>query len=303
MMYVEDQEKPKKGYTIVARGMLMGLAEMVPGVSGGTIAFVTGIYRELITALAAFGSSSIPLLKDWRQFTQHHNLRFLAYLILGIVLGVALLANTLELLLTYFRPIIWAFFGGVVLMSVYVIGRFRHPRALLQWGSVGIGLGLLTVWLPAPTGEVMQIELFFGAIAAMCAWLLPAVSGSYVLLTLGLYIEAIRALANLNWTVIGTMAAGCAVGMLLFSRVLTWLLKRYPESLLSLLTGFMLGSAPALWPWQDDAEADVLNRLLAPEGYRDIMGEPYVIYVSGFFILGAITLWLLSKVKSSQLSI
>ena len=296
-MYLEDKEKPKSLFGILIRGMLMGLAEMVPGVSGGTIAFVTGIYRELITSLAKFGSASLPLLRDWRKFATHHNLRFFAALFAGIALGIALFANTLEQLLTFFRPIVWAYFAGVVLMSVYVIGRYRQPRALLQWAPVGFIIGLLTVWMPAPSGEVMQVELFFGGIAAMCAWLLPAISGSYVLLTLGLYIEVIRALANLNWSVLATMGAGCFVGMLLFSRGLTWLLRHYSESLLSLLTGFMLGSLPSLWPWQDDTEAEILDRLLTTLEYRDFMGDPNVIYVGCFFVAGAFSLWVLSKLK------
>ena len=279
----------------MARGALMGAAETVPGVSSGTIAFVTGIYRELVTALAAFGRASLPMLRDFREFAAHHNLRFLGSLGLGAVIGVLVFANIIDTLLTYFRPVVWSFFAGAIVMSVIVIGRYRRPAMLATWGVLGVLIGVSLLWLPVPSGEVETAQVFVGAMIAVCAWLLPAISGSYVLLILGLYHNVIRAMASLDWPVLLTLGAGFAVGLLLFSRALAWLMRRFPEAVLSLLTGFMLGSLPLLWPWQDDAESDVMARFLTPLDYRDIMGDPSQISVMCLFFIGAFALWLLTR--------
>lgn len=289
------KDKPKKIIGIMARGALMGAAEIVPGVSGGTIAFVTGIYRELVTSLAAFGRASVPMLGDFRQFAAHHNLRFLISLAVGLVFGVLVVANIIDTLLTYFRPVVWSFFAGAILMSVVVIGRYRRPAMLLTWGSLGVLFGLSLLWLPVPTGDIETAQVFLGAMAAVCAWLLPAISGSYVLLILGLYHNVIRAMANLEWQVLVALGAGVGLGLLLFSRALAWLMRRFPEAVLSLLTGFMLGTLPLLWPWQDDTESNIADRFLTPLDYRDIMGEPSQTWVICLFFVGALALWLLSR--------
>jgi putative membrane protein len=284
---------------VAGRGLLMGLAEVVPGVSGGTMAFISGIYGTLVSALAAFGPGSVAMLLRPREFWEHHNLRFLLVLAAGMGLGIVLFAQLMHFLLAHYQPLVWAFFSGVIAMSVVVIGRYRRPAQLFAWGPVGLLLGLSLMWLPTLQNEPAMGLVFFGGAVAVCAWLLPAVSGSYVLLALGLYAPVIDAVARLDITVLGSLAAGCAVGLLLFAKALSWLLHHYSEALLSLLTGFMLGSLPKLWPWQDAASDAVWARFLSAGEYHLLYDEPaYLVGVVLLFALGCCALWLLTRLDS-----
>jgi putative membrane protein len=281
---------------IAGRGVLMGLAEVVPGVSGGTMAFITGIYPDLVSSLARFGLSSVPMLAQPGKFYAHHNLRFLLSLGLGMVLGVLLFAQLMHFLLVAFQPLVWAFFSGVIAASVIVIGRVRAPKALWGWAPVGLLLGILLLWLPVAAGEHGLLGLFFGSAIAVCAWLLPAISGSFVLLTLGMYDQVISAIAELNWPVLFTVLAGCVSGVLLFVRLLSWLLHHFREALLSFLTGFMLGSLPKLWPWQDAEQAPGLSQLISPQSYAALFDAPaQTLFAVFLFAVGALMLWYLGK--------
>lgn len=281
------------------RGMLMGLAEVVPGVSGGTMAFITGIYPELVRSLATFGPSSLPLLRQPLEFYQQHNLRFLLLLAAGMGMGILLFAQLMRFLLANYQPLVWAFFSGVILMSVLVIGRLRAPGALVRFMPLGLILGLGLLWLPTTQGEAGLGSIFAGGAVAVCAWLLPAVSGSYVLLALGLYGSVIDAIAEFDVVVLLTLAAGCVVGLLLFARLLAWLMRHYQEPLLSFLTGFMLGSLPKLWPWQDPAAGNGVETLMSPNGYSQTFAEPaFALYAALCLFAGAACLWLLNKVAN-----
>ncbi len=278
------------------RGVLMGIAEVVPGVSGGTIAFVTGIYPPLVKSFASFGLQSLKLLSAPRRFIEHHNLSFLVALAVGMGLGIALFAQLMQYLLANHQPLVWAFFSGVILMSVWVIGRARLPRALLFWAPFGLLCGLALLWLPQADGTPGYLALLLGASVAVCAWLLPAVSGSYVLLTLGLYAPVISALAEWHIPVLATVAVGCAIGLLCFSKLLAWLLRHYSEPLLSFLTGFMLGSVVKLWPWQHAGAETAWARLLTPAEFASLTGAPAgVVWVGVLTLVGAAGLWWLSR--------
>ena len=286
--------KPVQGY--VWRGMLMGIAEVVPGVSGGTMAFVTGIYSELISTLAKFGARSVLMVRQPVVFYTAHNLRFLFSLGIGMLLGVLLFAQVMQFLLSHYQPMVWAFFSGVIAMSVIVIGRMRPPRALLIWAPLGLLAGASLLWLPVGAEEAGLLEIFVGSALAVCAWLLPAVSGSFVLLALGLYDQVIHAIAALEWSILLTVAAGCASGLLVFAKLLAWLLRSHREPLLSFLTGFMLGSIAKLWPWQNTA-----GGLLSPTAYASLyegsthVGSTQVEGAAIVFVAGALLLWLLTK--------
>ncbi len=286
---------------VVGRGMLMGLAEVVPGVSGGTMAFISGIYPTLVGALATFGPASVPMLARPLEFWSHHNLRFLLVLAAGMGLGVLMFAQVMHFLLANYQPLVWAFFSGVIAMSVVVIGRYRQPSKLLLWGVIGLILGLSLLWLPSLQSEPALWLIFLGGAVAVCAWLLPAVSGSYVLLALGLYAPVIEALAEFDLPLLASLAAGCALGLLLFAKALAWLLRHYTEALLSLLTGFMLGSVPNLWPWQLAHDEGGTLALLTPAAYADTSGEPaYAAAAVLLFVLGACALWALSRLDTTR---
>ncbi len=282
---------------IAGRGFLMGLAEVVPGVSGGTIAFITGIYPTLISSIASFGPRSVPMLWHWRRFVDHHQVIFLGWLALGMGGGVLLFAQLMQYLLTHFQPVVWGFFAGVILLSVIIIGTARVRAKLLVWAPLGIAAGVSMLWLPQAEIEPVLWQVFAGGAIAICAWLLPAVSGSFILLALGLYATVIHAVATLHWPVLFTFAFGCVAGVLVFSRLLAWLLDKHGEILLSFLTGFMLGSVTKLWPWQAE-DTTGWDQLLTPLEYAHAQ-PAYLPWVLVFAMLGALGIWVLSKFSTN----
>ncbi len=230
----------------------MGIAEVVPGVSGGTIAFVTGIYLELVGTLANFRASSLRILfaAGPRQFWRVHNLSFLALLGVGMAFSVVLFARLIGGLLEAVPPLVWGFFCGLIAATVVHIGRRRSVRLLVTYGVVGVAAGLLLILAFDPLGRQDSLWVFFvGGVIAVCAWLLPAVSGSFLLLILGLYAPVLEAINELYLPVLMALAAGCVVGLLSFSKGLYWLMQRHGEPVLALLTVFIAGSLPNLWPW------------------------------------------------------
>ncbi|MCZ6853832.1 MAG: DUF368 domain-containing protein [Gammaproteobacteria bacterium] len=270
----------------------MGIAEVVPGVSGGTIAFVTGIYQELLGSLASFGGRSLRTLftEGSRRFWFEHNLSFLALLGLGMALSVVLFARLIAGWLESAPPLVWGFFCGLIMASVVHIGRARSIRLLITYGALGLLIGLLMLLLDPLARQDSLWVFFFGGMVAVCAWLLPGVSGSFLLLIMGLYAPVLEAINELNLVVLMVLAAGCVVGLLSFSKGLHWLMMRHGEALLALLTGFIAGSLPRLWPWTVD------GALLSPATY-ELLSEQ-----SAFFpwvwvtvLAGAVSLWLLSR--------
>lgn len=277
---------------LLARGMAMGVAELIPGVSGGTIAFVTGIYDELVRSLARFGPESVTLLlrRGPVAFWRSHNLGFLAVLALGMLSSVLLLARLFQYLLETFPAPVWAFFFGLIVAAVVHVGRGRPVRALAGFGVAGLGVGL-SLLLLEPVDSGGSLWLFFGGgVVAVCAWLLPAVSGSFFLLVLGLYEPVLRAINEGDIAVLAALGAGCVAGILTFARLLSWLMWRVREPLLAFLTGLLLGSLAKLWPWHVDGTP------LLPGAYALATGlPPMVLPALGTALLGTLTLWLLTR--------
>ena len=273
---------------IFGRGMAMGIAEVIPGVSGGTIAFISGIYDELLSSLARFGPASITELfragipAVWRS----HNLNFLVVLAGGMLLALISIARLVKGLLETVPPIVWGFFFGLILASVWVIGRRIRWQLLALWGGVGLALGVFLTQQAPLSINVAPWMYFPGGMLAITAWILPGVSGSLLLLMLGLYPGLLVAVTELNLAVLGWLVAGALTGLLLFTRALEWLLTHYREPLLALLTGIMAGSLLRLWPWQSSgADASGMAGLLTPSGYAGLGFEPYLI--ATFFAIGA----------------
>ena len=277
---------------LLLRGMAMGIAEVVPGVSGGTIAFVTGIYDELIRTLAGLDLRALRILVKrgpvvaWREL----NLTFLMILGIGMVLAVGIFARLIEAALESAAPLVWAFFFGLILYSVFAIGRTLPRQRLLLLLPIGVLLGYALSQL-TPTGASLPDYWFLlGGALAISAWLLPAVSGSFLLLVLGLYEPMVTAVNSFALDRLALFCAGCVLGLLLFSKLLHWLMTRFRETLLALLTGFMLGALPKLWPWQLGGVA------ASPADYATVSGEPsFVLAVVPVACLGALLLWLLGK--------
>lgn len=237
------------------RGMAMGAADIVPGVSGGTIALLTGIYERLINAIKSFGLDTLKVLKKqgikaaWQQFDG----TFLVVLLAGMITSILGLAQVIHYLLHTFPVFVWSLFFGLVLASaVYVLMsvQWRTPPRLilLVLGIVfAAGISLMT---PAPS-QASPILFFFSGAIAICAMILPGISGSFILLLIGMYGLVISAVKQFDIAVMGIFALGCLVGIMLFSRFLSWLLARFHDATMVVLSGFMLGALVKLWPWRE----------------------------------------------------
>lgn len=280
---------------LMLRGLAMGIAEVVPGVSGGTIAFVTGIYDELLQTLASidFGLITVWRKQGFAAMWSHYNLQFLLWLGLGMVGGVLLFAKLMHFALDVAAPVVWALFFGLILFSIVDMARALPMRLLLPFGLVGTGIGLLVANLVPTPAEPNLLMIAGGGALAVSAWLLPAVSGSFLLLVLGLYDTVLLAIAELQLDVLLALVAGCAMGLLLFSRFLHWLMSKHREPAVSLLVGFMLGSLVKLWPWSIEG-APVL-----PSVYASQLGESAWLLPSLLsMLIGVLIIWGLARIKT-----
>jgi putative membrane protein len=282
----------------------MGIAELVPGVSGGTIAFITGIYVELVDTIRGLGPALLrrvlrgELRVAWRQA----NAPFLVVLGAGMASGILALAHVVSWLLEYRQLEVWGFFFGLILASTVFVARFARPftpgRRWLVGGGLAVGAG--AAFLGVMALPVHPLTIFFGGMVAVCAWVLPGVSGSFVMLVLGLYPAVVAAIGGLDLAFLAILAAGCTTGLLLFARVLGWLLDRYYRGTLALLCGFMAGSLLTLWPWRVPVSVvdgkPVGVRLLLPDGFAAAGGgDPAVVGVvlavaGGVAVVGALEL-------------
>ncbi|QIL89572.1 DUF368 domain-containing protein [Microbulbifer sp. SH-1] len=239
---------------VAARGIAMGAADVVPGVSGGTIAFITGIYQELLDSLSRIGPHTLAILvKDgiaaaWRQI----NGNFLLALFAGILTSIFSLAKLISFLLHNYPIVVWAFFFGLILASVVPIAR-RVSRWTWQcWGALilGVALAILVSEMRPTEITATPATLFFSGALAICAMILPGISGSFILLMIGIYPQVIAAVHQFQLSALVWFAAGAGSGLLLFSRLLSWLMHRFPSVTLSFLVGILLGSLKIVWPWK-----------------------------------------------------
>ena len=299
----EESSKQSSPREVFVRGVLMGLAELVPGVSGGTIAFISGIYYRLVSALSSFGPQSLKLVMQPRQFWQHHQLDFLLALAGGMVAGILVFARLIGFMMEAAEPVLWAFFFGVIAVSVFQIGAACPPRCLAVYGALGVLAGLLFLSLPSVDMSGSMFALFIAGMMAVSAWILPGISGSFVLLLLGLYDDVILAVNQLNWTFLLVLAGGCGSGLLLFTRALGWLLMRFENALLAFLTGVMATALIKLWPWQIVASQSasdaygVFHTLQSPQQYAAAGNEAYLGLSLMAALLGGAGIWLLSKLS------
>ncbi|MFC2992510.1 DUF368 domain-containing protein [Halomonas tibetensis] len=252
---------------IFLRGAGMGAADAVPGVSGGTIAFVTGIYEELIHTIKQFGPSAFTA---WRQggmpmLVAHLNLGFIIPLMAGIAGSLITVAHLVVWLMDDYPLLLNGFFFGLVAASALVVGR--HPSDWKWWHLLPLVAGLLLAHsLPAVMPLITLIGspdlmLIVGGAIAISALLLPGVSGSFLLLTMGLYGTVMQGIRTFDFGLIAVFGVGCLIGLFFFSRLLSWLLRRHHAATLQLLVGFIVGSLPVLWPWRE-----LVRYQLGPEG-------------------------------------
>jgi putative membrane protein len=290
--------------------MAMGAADVVPGVSGGTVAFITGIYDELLLSINSVDAEAFRLLLKFRiaDFWKKINGNFLTVLLAGIATSLLSLAKLMIFLLQYHPIKIWSFFFGLILISAPLV-----LREIRKWnGSVVIsfliGCGIafaITVLSPAQTPNGLWFIFICGALA-ICAMILPGISGAFILLLLGKYSYIINSLTQFRWSVLVVFIAGCIVGILSFSRFLSFILKNYHNATVALLAGFMLGSLNKVWPWREVLEyvtnsegqqVPVFDRSILPWNYLEITGkDPQVFQAILMMALGVFIVVLIEKI-------
>jgi len=256
--------RSKSGYAGLAlRGMLMGAADAVPGVSGGTIAFMTGIYEELIFSLKQCGVSALRMLfQDGIKATwQHVNGGFLLALFSGIIISILTLSRVVLYLLDNHPILLWSFFFGLILAAVWSLIRHieKWTMGVLATFLIGAVSAFLITTITPTTIETSPLIIFLSGMIAICAMILPGISGSFILLLLGMYAPMLIAVKELQLVTLCIFASGCATGLLSFSHVLSWMFKYYKTMTLALLGGFMLGSLNKVWPWKQTIES-VIDR-------------------------------------------
>jgi len=303
--------------TLALKGMAMGIAEVIPGVSGGTIAFITGIYEKLLNTIKAFHPALIGTFKKegigsvWETI----NGTFLVTLLIGMATGVVVGVFGVTHLLETYPEMLWAFFFGLIISSAIFIGKQVDGWGVKEILALIVGTAVayyITVASPAQGNEALWF-VFLSGVIAISALILPGISGSFILLLMGMYSfiiptvkKALTTFDSESLITVSTFAIGCLVGLVTFSRVLSWTFKNYKNITLALLTGFMLGSLNKLWPWRNvlstrinskGVEVPFIEESVLPSNYT---GEPYVVAVVICMIIGFLSVFLIEKLGTSN---
>jgi putative membrane protein len=296
-----------KDYIVIGlKGMAMGAADVVPGVSGGTIAFISGIYEELLRSISNVNFDLFKTLKNegfnaaWKQL----NGSFLLSLFVGIFISVISLAKTIKWLLENEPVLLWSFFFGLVVASIIYIGKQveNWNVKIIILFILGVLFGyVITVIPPTNVGEVNYLFLIFAGAIASCAMILPGISGSYILLLIGVYPIVMTAITTRDYKIIGAIALGVIVGLLSFSKVLKWLFTNYKNQMLIVLTGIMLGSLNKVWPWKETvstyldshgATKPLLEQSVSPFSFE---GDPQLMMAIVLIIVGFSLILIMEK--------
>ncbi|MFK8059589.1 MAG: DUF368 domain-containing protein [Polaribacter sp.] len=246
-----------KDYIVIGlKGMAMGAADVVPGVSGGTIAFISGIYEELLGSISNVNLALLKTLKKegfktaWKQV----NGNFLAALFIGIFISIISLAKAIKYLLENEPILLWSFFFGLVLASIIYIAKQISKWNLISIIVIVLGAFLayyITTLNPLVSESSSSLYILFAGAIAICAMILPGISGSFILVLLGAYKPVLDALNDRDYKTIFTFIIGAIVGLLSFSKILKWLFTNYKNYTLAVLTGFIIGSLNKIWPWKE----------------------------------------------------
>ncbi len=283
------------------KGIAMGAANVIPGVSGGTVALITNIYEDFINALKSCNGTAIKLLFTckFKEFSNHINLPFLTAILLGIVISIFSIAKLFEFLLKEHPTQIWGFFFGLVLASIFYIGKtvknwnWQNILTLLIGTSIALTISFLN---PASLPNTNYLFIFICGVVGICGMILPGLSGSYILMLMGNYellmvtsinilFDFFKAISTGNWDILSThpemsehliyffiFLLGSIFGIITFSHIIAWIFKRYHDATLALLTGFVFASLSIIWPWKkEDFDSDFLDR----QGESMLVGQRY----------------------------
>ena len=253
---------------LLVKGFAMGVADIVPGVSGGTIAFITGIYSTLIESISSVNVLFLKKILNFKfqEAYGHINGAFLVPLLIGILIAIISMSRLMHFLMTSYQVYTWSFFFGLVAVSIiYIMKQIKSFKSVKNICFIffGCALGVVIVSLvPVETSD-SNLFIFISGMIAICAMILPGISGSFLLLILGKYASVTGALKSpflaSNLEIIIVFAMGCLLGILSFSKVLNFLLRKHQAVMMSFLTGFMLGSLKKIWPWKQTLETQVIR--------------------------------------------
>lgn len=324
-----NQKKTKKSFLgLFLRGLGMGAADVVPGVSGGTIAFITGIYEEFLQTIS---NLKFGLFKTWKSdgfkaMWTELNGNFLAAIFLGIGVSILSLAKLLTYLLDNYPILLWSFFFGLIVASVWLVGKtvakwnFQTVAALL----IGTA-GAFIITLISPSAESSNLlYIFVCGSLAICAMILPGISGSFILLLLGAYTTILGSLTGLMdaikdkawdlfagyFSIIALFMMGCVFGLITFSKLLNYAFKNFKNVTIALLTGFLIGSLNKIWPWKNtlewrtDRHGEMVPKIqenVSPMEFTELTGEPnYLIYACLLALFGTALIIVLERFGSKN---
>jgi len=300
---------PKDYFVILLKGVAMGAADVVPGVSGGTIAFISGIYEELIDSINKVNFKTFKILKTeginamWRSV----NGNFLISLLIGIGISVVSLAKIIRHLLETQPIMIWSFFFGLVLASIIYVAK-----QITKWSLMSVVLLILGAFsayfittLTPQIADVSYLYIFLSGALAICAMILPGISGSYILLLLGMYKPILDAIHFKDLKIIGVLMLGAVVGLLSFSRLLKWLFDHYQNLTLATLTGFIIGSLNKIWPWKEVLNSEMIDgklKILQEKSVSpfDFQGDNQLFFAILLAIIGFVFILFLEKLAVNK---
>lgn len=296
--------------SLFLKGLAMGAANVIPGVSGGTIAFVTGIYQEFIDSLKAFDVKAVRLALAFKipELIEHLNLKFLVPLGLGVVASLLSLGKLLDWLFQDYPIWVWSFFFGLILASVYFVSKSIRQRSIPVYIAFTLGtIAALALALLKPAEENPAFYyIAICGVVAVCSMILPGLSGSFVLILMGNYqLVMLQAVPSLDLQIILPFAIGGGIGFIILSRAISFLLKNFHDTTLSTLTGFILGSLAVIWPWksevylQDDAGQLILKKgesiVQGYEWFAPSLGDPSTYLAIALMLVGIVAVALLER--------
>lgn len=296
------------------KGMAMGAADVVPGVSGGTIAFITGIYDDLLESIRRINPSLFNLwrTKGTAAVWHHINGTFLTSLLFGILIAILTLAKAVTYALKEHPIIIWSFFFGLIIASI-----IHMIRQINKWTSIEVILAILGTFIAffitiaTPINlEFNMLTVFIAGSIAICAMILPGISGSFILLLLGMYSPILDAVKELNIPILGLFALGCITGILLFSHFLSWLLNNYRTSSIAFLTGLLIGALGKVWPWREtisyrinssSEKVPLAQEVITPSAFEASTGQPAMLGMAIFMMIcGFVLVFGLEKISKNK---
>ncbi len=297
------------------KGLAMGAANVIPGVSGGTIALITGIFQKIIDSFKSFDITALRLFftGKFKEFAKHTNLYFLISVFLGAVISILSFAKVLSFLFDNYPIHVWSYFFGLILASVFYVGKTidKWSFSTIIFFILGTAIAIfISILNPAKENDSI-LYLFICGVIAACSMILPGLSGSFILILLGNYhLVMIDSVINFDMYVLLPVVFGAGFGLLAFSYFLSWIYKKYRNQTIAILTGFILGSLSILWPWKQTISTYIdrhgivkpfIQKNILPNNYLDITNnDPHIMAAIIFVILGFLTIFILEKLAQAK---